>query len=303
MNDGKEFDYLVRKALTEGEDIVKLDNTLTHKAISRLSSQKGRYKINMSKIKNIHATPFGKIATACCCMVLVLSVSFTFIQPVRAIGEKGIDTIKSMVYDVIKGKDGKYIAVKVPYDKTEKGYSSNSAVNEGNVKKIIGDDVISNIPKSLEGGYIFDHQAFGSYDPKSDSFTMVSLKDNVTEKSPDKFKETVSVFYSKAKSQIVLEISGFDTPFALNMKNERIAGDNKKSFSIWEIAATYAEYPGIRYPIKNDTEDRSQKPDISILHTIKWVQDGLYYTVYDFNGDLSLEDLKAAAATVIGSIK
>ncbi|HOV28018.1 MAG TPA: hypothetical protein PK566_16890 [Pseudobacteroides sp.] len=106
---------------------------------------------------------------------------------------------------------------------------------------------------------------------------MVSSEDNAAQKSPDNFKKTVSVFYSKAKSQIVLEISCFDTPFALNMKNERIAGDNKKSLSIGKITATYAEYPGIRYPIKNDTEDRSQKPDISILHTMG------YLTVYSVN--------------------
>jgi hypothetical protein len=296
MINDKTFDNFVRKALSEGEDKVQLDTALIPEVKSRLILQKGRDKTNMSRIKNLTGTRFGKIAATCCSMVLVLALSFTFIQPVRAIGEKGIGKIKSMVYDVIKGKDGKYIAVKVPYTEPKK---AGSTTHSGEKKTIIGEDLLLKIPRTLAGGYSFDNQGFGNYDSKSGSLIMLSAKDKV----PDKFKEVVSVYYGKGKSQIVLEMSYLEIPFALNMKHEPISGDNKKSLAIGDIKATYAEYPGVRYPIKNETEDRTQKPNISILHTIKWKQNGVYYTIYDFNGDLSQNVLKAAAETVIQSMK
>ncbi len=301
MNNDKTFDSLIREALSEGEDRAELNPALIPQVKSRLSSQKGRYKTNMNKINNIFGTRFGKVAGVCCCMTLVLALSFTFIQPVRAIGEKGIDKIRFMVYDVVKGNDGKYITVKVPYEEPKKTGSSMTAIPSGEFKKITG--LLSKIPKTLAGGYTFDHKGVGGYDPESHSMIMLSLQDNTPEKLPDRLQEIVSSFYSRGKSQIVLNMSYFDAPFALNMKHELIEGDNKKNLTIGGITATYAEYPGVRYPLREDNEDRTQKPDISVLHTVKWKQNGVYFTVYDFNGDLSLEDLKAAAATVIKNMK
>ncbi|WP_010246428.1 hypothetical protein [Acetivibrio cellulolyticus] len=301
MNNSKDFDYLIKKALSEGENKIELDPCLTSEVKSRLISQKGRDKIDMNRIKNILGTRFGKVAAVCCSMVLVLTVSYTFVQPVRAASKESIEKIKSMVYDVIKGKDGKYVAIKVPYREPQK--EDNNAY-EG-VKKAVGKDLISKIPENLAGGYTLDHQALGCYDLKSDSMIMVSSKDGMTKELYDKFNETVSSFYCKEKSQIVLEIAYMDFPFALNSSREHIEGDNKKSLSFGDITATYAEYPGVRYPIKeidgpgNGDEDRTQKPEITVLHTIKWKQNDAYYTIYDFNGDLSEEELESAAATVI----
>jgi hypothetical protein len=305
MNNGKEFDYLIKKALSEGENKIELDPCLSSEAKSRLITQKGRDKIDMSRIKNIFGTRFGKAAAVCCSTALVLTISFTFVQPVRAVGKESIEKIKSMVYDVIKGKDGKYVAVKVPYQEPKK-----AGINayEG-VKKAVGEDLISKIPKKLAGGYTLDRQALGCYDYKSDSMIMVSSKDGMQKELYNKFNETVSSFYCKESSKIVLEISYMNFPFALNSNKELIEGDNKKSLSLGDISATYAEYPGVRYPIKevdgpgNGYEDRTQKPSITVLHTIKWQQNGAYYTVYDFNGDLSQEVLKAAAETVIEKMK
>ncbi len=138
---------------------------------------------------------------------------------------------------------------------------------------------------------------------------MVASKGGITKELYDKFNETVTTFYAKEKSQIVLELSHMDFPFALNSSQKQIEGDNKKSLSIGDITATYAEYLGVRYPIKEvdgpgkGDEDRTQKPTITLLHTIKWKQNGVYYTVYDFNGDLSLEELNTAVATVIENMK
>lgn len=305
MNNGKEFDYLIKKALSEGENKIKLDPCLTPVVKSRLITEKGRDEIDMNRIKNIFGTRFGKATAVCCSTVLVLTISFTFVQPVRAVGIGSIEKIKSMVYDVIKGKDGKYVAVKVPYQEPQK---VGNTEYEG-VKKAVGKDLVSKIPESLAGGYTLDHQALGCYDSKTDSMIMVSSKDGVTKELYNKFNETVTSFYCKESSQIVLEISYMDFPFALNSNKERIEGDNKKSLSFGDITATYAEYPGVRYPIKevdglgNGDEDRTQKPSITVLHTIKWQQNGAYYTVYDFNGDLSQEELEAAAATVIEKMK
>jgi len=305
MNNGKEFDYLIKKALSEGENMIELDPCLASEVKRRLISQKGRNKIDMNRIKNIPGTRFGKAAAVCCSMILVLALSFTFIQPVRAIGEKGVGKISVMVYDFMKGKDGKSIIIKVPYEETKK--KGNNTYN--GIEKAIGKDLLSKIPKNLAGDYMFDHQALGCYDNKSDSMIAVSAKDGMPKELKDKFNETVTTFYSKEKSQIVLDLSYADYPFCLNSRHEVIEGDNVKSLSIGDITATYAEYPGVRYPIKEvggpggGYEDRTQKPAITVLHTIKWKQNGAYYTVYDFNGDLSQEELKAAAATVIEKMK
>ncbi|OPZ86863.1 MAG: hypothetical protein BWY74_03536 [Firmicutes bacterium ADurb.Bin419] len=300
MNNGKDFDNLIKKALSEGENKIELDQSFISEVKNRLISQKGRDNIYMNRIKNILGTRFGKVAAVCCSMVFVLTISYTFVQPVRAASKESIEKIKSMVYDVIKGKDGKYVAIKVPYQEPQKKDNQ----YEG-VKKAVGNDLISKIPEELAGGYTLDHKALGSYDSKSDSMFMVTTKDGMTKELYDKFNETVSSFYCKDKSQIVLEISYMDFPFALNSGRERIEGDNKKRLSFGDIAATYAEYPGVRYPIKevdgqgNGDEDRTQKPEITVLHTIKWKQNEAYYTIYDFNGDLSEEELKTAAASVI----
>lgn len=305
MNNSKEFDYLIKKALSEGENKIKLDPFLSPEVKNRLIAEKGRSKIDMSRLKNIFGTRLGKVAAVCCSTALVLTISFTFVQPVRAVGIGSIEKIKAMVYDVIKGKDGKYVAVKVPYEEPKK---VGNTEYEG-VRKAVGKDLISKIPKNLAGGYTLDHQALGNYDSKTDSMIMASSKDGMTKELYNKFNETVSSFYCKESSQIVLEISYMDFPFALNSNKERIEGDNKKSLSFGDITATYAEYPGVRYPIKevdgpgDGNEYRTQKPSITVLHTIKWQQNGAYFTVYDFNGDLSEEELKAAAATVIENMK
>ena len=305
MNKRKDVDYLIKKALSEGENKIELYPCLPSEVKSRLIIQKGREKIDMNKIKNITGARVRKAMAVCCSIVIVLMLSFTFIEPVRVSGKEGINKIKSMVYDVIKGKDGKYVAVQVPYSEPQKAGNDNY---EG-VKKPVGEDLVSKIPEKLAGGYTLDQKALGSYDSKSGSMVMVSSDKGITKELYDKFNETVSTFYSNERSQIVLEISFMDFPFALNSSRERIEGDNKKSLSFGEIAATYAEYPGVRYPIKETeglgagNEDRTQKPTITILHTIKWKQNGAYYTVYDFNGDLSQEELEIAAATVIDNMK
>lgn len=300
MNNGKTFDYLIKKALSEGENKVELNPRLASDVKSRLISEKGRYSINMGKIKNITGTRFGKAAAVCFSMMLVLVLSFTFIQPVRAIGEKGVGKISVMIYDFVKGKDGKSIIIKIPGDEAKKKVNN---TYQG-MEKAIGKDLLSKIPKSLAGGYTFDNQALGCYDNKSDSMIAVSAKDGMPKELKDKFNETVTTFYNKGKSQIVLDLSYADYPFCLNSRHEVIGGDNIKSLSIGDIAATYVEYPGVRYPIEHrgGNEDRTKKPSITVLHTIKWTQNGAYYTVYDFNGDLSLEELKTAAATVIESV-
>ena len=205
----------------------------------------------------------------------------------------------------VKGKDGKYVAVHVPYREPQKADNSNYK----GVKKPVGEDIMSKIPENLPGGYTLDNKALGCYDLKSDSMIMVSSSKGITKEFYDKFNETVSSFYTNDNSQIVLEISYMEFPFALNSSQERIEGDNKKNLNFRDITATYAEYPGVRYPIKevngsgNGNEDRTQKPTITVLHMIKWKQNGAYYTVYDFNGDLSQEELETAAAAVIESMK
>ena len=305
MNNGKEFDYLIKKALSEGESKIQLEPCLPSEVKNRLNLQKGRSKTDMSKIKNIFGTRFGKAAAVCCSMVLVLTISYTFVQPVRAFSKEGMEKIKSMVYEVIKGNDGKYVAVRVPYHEPQK--SGNNSY-EG-VKKPVGMDLISKIPESLAGGYTLDNQALGSYEPKSNSMIMISSANGISKDLYDKYNETVSAFYCKDNSKIVLEISYMNFPFALNSSQERIDGDNKKNLSIGDVKAIYAEYPGVRYPIleaygpDSEIEDRTQEPTITILHTIKWKQNGAYYTVYDFNGDLSQQELEAAAATIIENMK
>lgn len=296
MNKSKDIDYLIKKALSEGESKVELCPNLISEVKGKLNLQKERNVTDMSKTKTLKGIRLGKTAVYCS-MALVLTLSFVFVQPFRVAGKESIEKIKSMVYEVIKGKDGKYVAVKVPYREPQK---ADGNIYEG-TKKPIEQDLISKVPESLAGGYTLDHQALGYYDSKSASMVMVSSQNGITKELYDKFNETLSSFYIKDGSKIVLEISYMDFPFALNNRKERIEGDNKKVISFGDVTATYAEYPGIRYPIsQNDgNEDRTQEPTITVLHTIKWKHNEVYYTVYDFNGDLSLEELEAAAATII----
>ena len=304
MNNYKSFDVLVKKALSEGDDRIQLNLDVVSEIKSRLTSQKSRHKTIMSRLSNFSGISFRKAEAICCSILFALILSFVFIPPVRAIGEKGIEKIKTMIYDIVKGKDGKYVAVKVPYIEPE---NRKIMTYEGD-GTAVSEDVILKIPKTLAGGYTFSHQNFGLYDSTTGRQFAVPAENRKREGVDKKFNEFVTTFYRKEKSLLVLLISNIDTPFVLNSRHEVIEGDNIKNIPIGIIQATYAEYPGARYSIKEKAdhsggdEDRTKKPEIKLLHTLKWKYNDQYYTVYDSNGDLSFNELKTAAGTVIESM-
>lgn len=300
MNNNRTFDILIKKALSEGEDNIRLNLKLASEAKLRLMSEKERNIKIMNRIKLFSEFNLKNAAAVCCSIILLLVISFIFIPPVRAVGER----VKTMIYDIVKGKDGKYVPVQVPYIEPEKRKKI-TCEGDGTAVK---EDIILKIPKNLAGGYTFSHQAFGLYNSETGSIIASSVKNGNWKKVYMKLNELVTTFYRRDKSIIVLGISCVDAPFSLNSRREIIEGDNKKDIFIGAMQASYAEYPGARFPVKWDAnrlageEDRTKKPVIKMLHTIKWKHNQLYYTMYDFNGDLSLEELKVAAATVIESM-
>ncbi|NLD35339.1 MAG: hypothetical protein GX654_00540 [Desulfatiglans sp.] len=309
MNNNRSLDYLIKKALTEVEETATLDTGLLSEVKSRLLKE-GRDTEIMAKIKFFSHTSIGRAATISCSVIIVFLFSFIFIQPVRAVAEKGIEKVRSMIYDVIKGEDGKYVAVKVP--KPEPG--DLGPINYTGVKKAVAKEIIARIPESLAGGFMLSSRALGYTDTSKGLALSRSVPDPADYKEHEKFNEIyekfnerVSAIYKKYNSWIALSISHFDTPFASNSKREEFEGDNKRTICLGAIQATYAEYPGARYPIvevadQGGYEDTTKEPIINIYHTIKWEQNGLYFTVFDLSHDLSLEELQIAATSVVESM-
>jgi hypothetical protein len=301
MNNNRSLNLLIKKALTEGEETAELDTGLLSEVKSRLLKE-GRYIKIMEKIKFFTHTSIGRAATVSCSVIIVFAFSFIFIQPVRAVAEKGIAKVKSMIYDVIKGEDGKYVAVRVPeIDPKDMG-----KINIKGVEKAVEKEIIAKIPKSLAGGYKFSDQSLASYDASTGSIIGGSVSDPIDEKTYKKFNEIVSTSYKKDNSMISLSVSHLDIPFASNSRREIFEGDNKRTIYIGAVQATYAEYPSARYQYKMVTgggnEDRTKEPVINIVHRINWEQNGVYYSIYDFTHDLSMEELKIAAESVIESM-
>ncbi len=302
MNKNRTFDVLVKKALSEGEDNIRLNLKLASEAKLRLMSDEKRNITIMNRINIFSEFNFKKAAVVFCSIIFMMIFSFTFISPVRAVGKK----VKTMIYDIVKGKDGEYVPVQVPAVEPEE---REILSYEGNVTAV-SKDVILKIPANLAGGYTFSHQGFGRYDAETGSHIGGGSKpgEGNWEDLYNKFNQNVSTFYHKNNSVIVLTISCMDSPFVLNSRYEIIDGDNKEDFFINTIQAEYAEYPAARYPINWDAdhkagdEDRTRKPTIRMMHTIKWEYNGLYYKVYDFNCDLDQEELKPAAESVIESM-
>ncbi len=310
MNNNRSLNYLIKKALTEGEETAALDAGLLSEVKSRILKE-GRYIKIMEKIKNFSHTGIGRAATISCSVIIVFLFSFIFIQPVRAVTEKGIEKVKSMIYEVIRGEDGEYVAVRVPKTDPE----DRGRIHYGGVEKAVEKEIINRLPEGLAGGYMLSSRSLGSFDSSTGSMISVSVKDPADEKAYEKLdelyeelNETVSGTYRKYNSLIVLSISHLDIPFVWNSKREVFEGDNKRTIYIGPLQAVYAEYPAVRYPIKEAAgnkggdEDRTKKPIINTVHTIKWEQNGLYFTVFDLSHDLSMEELQIAATSVVESM-
>lgn len=305
MKQNNDFETSIKSALTHGEDKMILNTALLDRVKFNLKMENGKKDINMLQRNRFSRIDIKKGVIAVCAVAVVTTASATFIKPVGAFAAK----IKTMIYDVVKGDDGKYVAIKIPYEEPE-------------VKTMVGelpsvDDSNTNIIKSkmpltLSDGYELYSQSSVAYNPKNSNMLSISKKPSndlfasapaPSLKLPEGWKDGTDYWYKKAASTIVVSENNFNCAFVSNTSGVPLKGDNKKEITIAGQSLTYAEYPDARYPYVKDNEDRTQAPSIHVAHTLMWTANGKYYTMYDFNGDLSIETLKPAAETVINNLK
>jgi len=305
MSKSEQFENAIEKALAFGEDNVELAEASLDKVKRRLNMREERYDSNMSIINRIFKHNLNKTAAAVCTLAVVIAFSVSVIQPVRAFTREGIDNIKTLVYDIFRSSDGTYVAVEVPYAEPQKPVTKNTDVEAARSDSKRLEEYLSKntMPSSLEGGYVFSNQGYSRYDTGSGSILAISSASGDFSTLPWDDTQAVSKWYRKGNSSILLSLSTVDIPFVTDSKGETLKGDNQKEIKIGNRTVIYAEYPGARFPIVEDCEDRTQKPDIKVLHTLKWEHSGIYYTLYNFEGDLSLDVLKDAAESVIENLK
>ena len=299
MNKDEYLESSIKEALVYGEDKIKVNNTSLIKAKNRLRMEKGREEVIMRNRNKGFTLGMKKTAAVICSLAIMATASVTLIKPVRAFANE----VKAMVYDVIKGDDGKYTIVKVspPQSKTSEKDIKAPSLEETSSKE-------TEMPKALKGGYQYEHEAIYCYNVNTKVSVAIGKLD--TEKAKIKFKEAdgwkngMSYDYKKGSSTIIVNVCNIETPFLLNSKFEEVKADNEKQLTIGGINVIYAEYPDARYPIVNNVEDRTQPPiSVKTAHTLKWQHNGKYYTLFDFTNDMNLDNLKDAAESIIDSIK
>ena len=299
MNKNEYLENSIKEALAYGEEEIKLNSASLIKAKNRLRMKEEKGEIIMSNKNKGFSLGMKRTAAVVCSLAIVAAGSITFIKPVRVFAKD----VKAMVYDVIKGDDGKYTTVKVPAAQTK---APEKDIKVPQLEK--KEENSKEMPKTLNGGYEFKYESPFCYNLNNHSTLSVGDKGDKKEmrkfKPADGWKTGINNFYKNASSTIIVATCEIDMPFLFNTNGEAAKGDNEKQLTIGGINVIYGEYPNARYPIVNDVEDRTQKPiSVTTSHTLKWEQNGTYYTMFDHESNLGLETLKAAAETVIGSMK
>jgi hypothetical protein len=298
MEKNNSFEASIKSALAFGEDKIELNTAYLKNVKLNLKMIKERKNFNMTGIKLFLNSQIKKAVIVVCTLAIIMAASITFIQPVKAFA----DNVKAMIYDVVKGDDGKYVAIKIPNEetKTQTVTGKLPTIETSNTSS-----ANSKMPSTLTGGYQLYDQSETAYNPNGSNIIAVSTKQEtkLSLKLPAGWLPGASFWYRKASSVIIASENDYDCPQVINSKGEAVKGDNQKELTISGQSVVYAEYPDARYPYVKDTEDRTQAPSIHVSHTLLWNNNGKYYTLYDFNGDLTLDILKEAATSVIDSLK
>ncbi|WP_312352806.1 hypothetical protein [Aminipila sp.] len=229
-----------------------------------------RKEDNMEKIKRYHQNIYYKMRkpiVSVCCTALLLTVLCAFNPSVRAWGQEGIT---KLIYDVVKGEDGKYQTVQV----------------EAEVKK--GEEI-----RLLEDKDIcFKYKA-----PKSivENYTRAEMI------SGDATGNTCSLFYRNGDAWLVLAMTNEDWMIYCAERD----GDNRKELNFEDIKVYYYEEAFPEYLLVQDSDglwtyDMTQPPTkIKTTHQFTWEYEGITYQLGDQGQNISYDSMERAAKEII----
>ncbi|QHI72771.1 hypothetical protein [Aminipila terrae] len=202
-----------------------------------------------------------------CCVALMLTIVCTLNPSVRAWGQEGIT---KLIYDVVKGEDGKYKTVQV---ETE--------VKKGPEVRMLEDKDLSfkyKAPRSIAEDYtaseMISHDATGN---------------------------SCSLFYRNGDASLVLSMTNQDY-LIYCAKTE---GENRKELDIQGVKVYYGEEVSPEYPLVQDSDglwtfDMTQPPTaIKTDHQFTWEHKDITYQLDDQGAGISNDIMEQAVEDII----
>lgn len=241
---------------TQGFDLIK----------ERLSKKEGNIEI-MKRYRGGFYNKMRRPVVSMCCVILMLTVLCTFNPSVRAWGQEGFT---KLIYDVVKGEDGKYKTVQV---ETE--------VKKGEEIRLLEDKDIG-----------FKYKA-----------PNVIAEDYTTGEmiSGDATGNTCSLFYRNSDASLVLAMTNEDWMIYCAERN----GDNRKELNIEGTEVYYYEEVSPEYPLVKDSDglwtyDMTQPPtEIKTDHLFTWEYKGITYQLRDQGQNISYDIMDRAVEDII----
>lgn len=202
-----------------------------------------------------------------CCAALILTLLCTFNPSVRAWAQEGMT---KLIYDVVKGEDGKYKTVQVEAE-----------IKPGPEVKVVGDEDLG-----------FKYKAPNII---AENYTAGEVI------SGDASGNSHSLFYRNGDGVLVLAMTNEDWM----MYCAETSVDNKKELNIEDMKVYYNEDSLAEYPMVQDsdglwTNDLTQPPTkIKTVHQFTWKYKGISYQLGDLGENISYDIMEQAVEDII----
>lgn len=202
-----------------------------------------------------------------CCFALILTVLCAVNPSVRAWGQEGIT---KLIYDVVKGEDGKYKTVQVKAE-----------VKKGPEIRLLEDKDLCfkyKVPESIAEDYTADQMI-----------------------SNDATGNSCSLFYRNGDASLVLAMTNEDYLIYC----AKMDGDNKKALNVEGTKVYYCEEASPEYPLVKDSDglwtyDMTQPPtDINTDHMFTWEYEGITYQLDDQGENISCDIMEQAVEDIV----
>ncbi len=232
----------------------------------RLSEGEGNIEI-IKRYQERTCSKMRRPIVSICCFALILTVLCAVNPSVRAWGQEGIT---KLIYDVVKGEDGKYKTVQV---ETE--------VKKGEAIRLLEDKDIGfkyKTPNIIAEDYTTGEMISG-----------------------DATGNTCSLFYRNGDASLVLAMTNEDYLIYCAERN----GDNRKQLNIEGTKVYYYEEASPEYPLVKDSDglwtyDMTQPPtEIKTDHMFTWEYEGITYQLRDQGENISYDIMKQAVGDII----
>ncbi|MHC1722704.1 MAG: hypothetical protein AB9836_05815 [Aminipila sp.] len=232
----------------------------------RLSRKEGNIEI-MKRYQEKTCSKMRRPIVSICCFALILTVLCVSNPSVRAWGQEGIT---KLIYDVVKGEDGKYKTVQIE-----------AKVKKGEAIRLLQDKDID-----------FKYKAPNVIAEDYTSGEMIS---------GDATGNTCSLFYHNGDASLVLAMTNEDWMIYCAERD----GDNRKELNVEGTKVYYYEEVNPEYPLVKDSDglwtyDMTQPPTkIKTSHQFTWEYEGITYQLGDQGENISYDIMERAVEDII----